>query len=132
RGLGFIDPTQPTEDLYIKSINKTFDDYKHLLEEANASVPQLPERDLDTGEPTHPAEYTLADDTYAKLLTQLASNKFTQASPDLRDHILHFYADHSAPLKTKRDEAKWQKVQDALNQLKSAPPAAASAASPAQ
>ncbi len=132
KGLGFNDPTQRTEDLYIKSINKTFDDYKHLLEQARTSVPQLQQRDLDTGEPTHPAEYTLADDTYAKLLTQLASKKFAQSSPELRDDILHFYADRSAPVKTKHDEAKWQKIQDALNQLKSASPAAASASRPAQ
>ena len=132
KGLGFNDPTQRTEDLYIKSINKTFDDYKRLLEQARTSVPQLEQRDLDTGEPTHPAEYTLADDTYAKLVTQLASNKFAQSSPELRDDILRFYADRSAPVKTKQDEAKWQKVQDALDQLKSAPPAAASASRPAQ
>jgi hypothetical protein len=132
KGLGFNDPTQRTEDLYIRSINKTFDDYKHLLEQARTSVPELPQRDLDTGEPTHPAEYTLADDTYAKLITQLASNKFAQSSPELRDDIVRFYSDRSAPVKTKQDEAKWQKVQDALIQLKSAPPAAANAGHPAQ
>ncbi len=132
KGLGFNDPTQRTEDLYIKSINKTFDDYKHLLEQARTSVPELQQRDLDTGEPTHPAEYTLADDTYAKLITQLASNKFAQSSPELRDDIVRFYSDSSAAVKTKQDGAKWQKVQDALNQLKSAPPAAANAGHPAQ
>jgi len=132
KGLGFNDPTQRTEDLYIKSINKTFDDYKHLLEQARTTVPELQQRDLDTGEPTHPAEYTLADDTYAKLITQLASNKFAQSSPELRDDIVRFYSDSSAPVKTKQDEAKWQKVQDALIQLKSAPPAAANVGHPAQ
>jgi len=132
KGLGFNDPTQRTEDLYIKSINKTFDDYKQLLEQAKTSVPQLQERDLDTGELTHPSEYTLADDTFAKLLTQLASNKFAQANSELRDDILRFYADPSASVRTKRDQAKWQKVQDALIQLKSAPPAAANATRPAQ
>ena len=132
RGLGFNDPTQRTEDLYIKSINKTFDDYKVLLEQARTNVPQLQQRDLDTGQPTLPGEYTLADDTYAKLVTHLASNKFAQTNPELRDDILRFYANHSAPVKTKQNEAKWQKVQDALNQLKAAPVAAANAARPAQ
>ncbi len=32
KGLNFDDPTQKTEDLYIKSINKTFDDYKGHLQ----------------------------------------------------------------------------------------------------
>ncbi len=96
------------------------------------NVPDLPDRDLDTGEPTRPAEYTLADDTYAKLLTQLADKKFAQARPELRENILGFYANPSAPVKTKQDEAKWQKVQDALNQLRTAPPAVANALQPAQ
>jgi hypothetical protein len=132
KGLDFNDPTQRTEDLYIKSINKTFDDYKHLLEQATTNVPDLQDRDLDTGEPTRPAEYTLADDTYAKLLTQLAEKKFARARPELRDNLLKFYADPSAPVKTKLDEGKWQKVQDALNQLRSASPAVADAAPPTQ
>jgi hypothetical protein len=132
KGLGFNDPTQHTEDLYIKSINKTYDDYKHLLEQVKTHVPDLHDRDLDTGEPTRAAEYTLADDTYAKLVTHLAEKKFSQAQPELRKNLLGFYADASAPVKTKADEAKWQKVQEALNQLRTAPPAVASAEGPAQ
>lgn len=128
KGLGFNDPTQRTEDLYIKSINKTYDDYRHLLEQVKTSIPELPDRDLDDGEPTRPGEYTLADDTYAKLLTQLAEKKFAQTRPDLRENILAFYANPSAPVKTKKDETKWQKVQEALNQLKTATPMVADAA----
>ena len=122
KGLGFNDPTQHTEDLYIKSINKTFDDYRHLLEEARKAIPSLPDRDLDDGQPTGPGEYTLADDTYAKLLTHLADKKFAQMRPELRENILAFYANPSAPVKTKQDDAQWQKVQDALDQLKTALP----------
>ena len=123
KGLDFNDPTQRTEDLYIKSINKTFDDYRHYLVEVKTEIPQLSDRDLDTGEPTKPAEYTLADDTYAKLLSQLAEKHFAQASLELRQNILAFYADRAAPVKTKKDEAKWRKVQDALHELQSSPPA---------
>jgi hypothetical protein len=132
RGLGFNDPSQRTEDLYIKSINKTFDDYKHLLEQVKTAVPDLKDRDLDSGEPTRAAEYTLADDTYAKLVVQLADKKFAQARPELRENILDFYANPSAPVKTKKDEGKWQKVQDALNQMRSAPPVVADVMPPVQ
>jgi hypothetical protein len=132
KGLGFDDPTQRTEDLYIKSINKTYEDYKRLLEQAKTAIPDLSDRDLDTGEPTRPAEYTLADDTYAKLVTQLADKKFAQAQPELRQNILEFYANASAPVKTKKDEGKWQKVQDALAQLRTAAPAVANTVRPAQ
>jgi Zinc dependent phospholipase C len=132
KGLGFNDPTQHTEDLYIKSINKTYDDYKRLLEQVKTNIPDLHDRDLDTGEPTRPAEYTLADDTYAKLVTHLAEKKFAQAKPELRQNLLGFYADPLAPVKTKKDEDQWQKVQEALNQLRTAPPAVASTTQPAQ
>jgi hypothetical protein len=125
RGLGFDDPTPKTEDLYIKSINKTFEDYKRLLQVVKAHVPELPARDLDTGQPTYPAEYVLADDTYANLITKLAGKNFAQANPELRDDILKFYADHTAPVETKKDQGKWLKVKTALEQLKSAPPAVA-------
>jgi hypothetical protein len=122
KGLDFNDPTQHTEDLYIKSINKTVDDYRALLEQVKKNIPELPDRDLDSGEPTRPAEYTLADDAYANLLTQLADQKFAEMRPELRSNILSFYADQAAPVKTKQDEAKWQKVQDALTQLRTALP----------
>ena len=132
KGLGFNDPTQHTEDLYIKSINKTYDDYKNLLLQVKTHVPPLQQRDLDTGELTRPGEYTLADDAYAKLLTHLAEKNFAKATPELRDNILHFYANPSAPLKTKQDQEKWQRVQQALDQLKTAAPALANTALPAQ
>ena len=131
KGLDFNDPTPQTEDLYIKSINKTFDDYKGLLNQAKTHMPELQDRDLDTGEPTHAGEYSLADETYAKLLTQLAAKNFAQASPELRQNILGFYSDRAAQLKTKKDQELWQKVLAALNQLKAAPPAPATAANPA-
>jgi len=127
KGLDFDDPTQKTEDLYIKSINKTFDDYKAQLQTARTRTSQLPNRDLDSGETTRPAEYTLADDTYAKLVTELAEKKFAQASPGLRDNILDFYSDRSAEVNTKKDEGQWHKVLAALDQLKAAPPAVANA-----
>ncbi len=127
KGLNFDDPTQKTEDLYIKSINKTFDDYKSQLQTARTHAPELSNRDLDSGETTRPAEYTLADDTYAKLVTQLAEKKFSQAGPGLRENILGFYSDRSADVNTKKDEGEWQKVLAALDQLKAAPPAVASA-----
>ncbi len=123
RGLDFKDPTPQTEDLYIKSINKTFDDYRRLLSEAGAQQPALSDRDLDTGEPTRPSEYSLADNAYAKLLTKLADKKFAQADSDLRKNLLDFYAAAKAPQKTRKDQVRWEKVQTALDQLKSAPPA---------
>jgi hypothetical protein len=126
KGLDFNVPTKQTEDLYIASINKTFEDCQALLEKTKATAPDLPDRDLDTGALTKPAEYALADAAYGQLLTQIADKKFAQTSPELRDNILGFYATATAPVNTKKDGGKWEKVSAALDQLKAAqlPPAA--------
>lgn len=123
KGLDFNEPSKQTEDLYIASINKSFEDCRALLEKTKNGVPELQDRDLDTGAPTKPAEYSLADSAYAHLLTQLADKKFTQTSSELRENILGFYANAAAPVKAKKNDVKWEKVTAALDQLKSAQPA---------
>ena len=92
----------------------------------------LPNTDLDSGQPTKAAEYSLTDDTYAKLLGQLASRKFVGTTPELRDNILDFYSDLSASIKTKKDQDDWKEVLAQLEQLKSATPIPAVAGSPAK
>jgi hypothetical protein len=73
----------------------------------------------------------LTDETYAKLLGQLAERKFDLTSSDLRENVLNFYADLSLPLETKKDSARWHSVLTALDQLKLATPVPILAASPA-
>jgi hypothetical protein len=123
KGLAFNNPTPQTEDLYIKSINATVDQYRAFLRQVRAGSLSLPNCDFDTGNETQAAEYSLTDDTYAKLLGQLSDRKFDLTTAELRDNILHFYSDLSAPIETKKDEAHWQAVLAALGQLKSTAPA---------
>ncbi len=127
KGLGFNAPTPQTEDLYIKSINLTVDQYRAFLEEVRTDTLGLPDCDLDSGNATKAAEYSLTDDTYAKLLAQLSEHKFDKISPELRANILDFYSDLSVPIETKKDEVRWQAVLTQLDQLKSVAPASASA-----
>ncbi len=122
KGLAFKNPTPQTEDLYIKSINTSVDHYRAFLEEVRTDSLALPNCDLDTGNLTKAAEYSLTDDTYATLLSQLSERKFDQTSPGLRDNILQFYSDLSAPIETKKDRVHWQGVLAALDRLKSAAP----------
>ena len=124
KGLAFNNPTPQTEDLYFKSINTTVDHYRAFLEEVRADSLALPNCDLDTGNVTEAAEYSLTDDTYATLLAQLAKVKFDRTSPDLRANILEFYSDSSAAIETKKDQVRWQSVLTALDQLKSVAPVA--------
>jgi len=119
KGLGFKNPTPATEDLYFKSINLTVDQYRAFLEEVRADSLVLPNCDLDSGQPTKAAEYSLTDNTYAKLLGQLSSRKFDGTTPELRANILDFYSDLSASFNTKKDQNDWNKVLAELDQLKS-------------
>src|ERR1700731_3592848 len=118
KAMAFNNPTPQTEDLYFKSINTTVDQYRAFLEEVRTDSLVLPNRDFDSGNTTKAAEYSLTDDTYAKLLGQLSQRKFDLTTPALRDDIMHFYADLSAPIETKKDKVGWQKVLVALDQLK--------------
>jgi hypothetical protein len=123
KAVDFKIPTKTTEDLYIASVNKTLDNYKSLLAEVKAKKLDLPNTDFDTGRMTHAGEYILTDNAYAHLLDQLAQRKFDQVTPDLRENILAFYGDPSAPNATKRNTAAWEKTQNEVQQLKDFVPA---------
>src|SRR5271155_2994867 len=132
KAMAFNNPTPETENKYFKSINTTVDRYRAHLEEVRTGALQLTNMDLDSGKATLAAEYTLTDETYAKLLGRLTDKKFDHTSAELRDNILNFYADLSAPIETKKDSARWQGVLADLDQLKVATPAPILAASAAK
>jgi hypothetical protein len=131
KALAFNNPTPQTEDLYFKSINTTVDQYRAFLQEVRTDTLVLPDCDLDSGKLTKAGEYSLTDDTYAKLLAQLSDRKFDSTPPDLRADILNFYGDLSAPIETKKDPARWQNVLTSLDQLKLVNPPPVIASSPA-
>jgi hypothetical protein len=118
KAMAFKNPTPATEELYFKSINTTVDQYRAFLVEEGTGSPVLPNRDLDDGNGTAAAEYSLADDAYAELLIRQSKRKFDLTSPSLRTNILNFYANLAAPIGTKKDSAHWQTILIALEQLK--------------
>ncbi len=132
KGLAFNNPTPQTEDLYIKSINTTVDQYRAFLEEVRSDTLVLANCDFDSGQATRAAEYSLTDDTYAKLLARLAERKFDLTSPELRANILDFYSDLSVPIETKKDGVRWQAVLTELDQLKAVSPVPTVTGSPAK
>ena len=123
KAMAFKNPTPDTENKYFESINTTVDQYRAHLQEVRAGSLQLRNMDLDSGKETVAAEYTLTDEAYAKLLSQLTARKFDRTSAELRDNILNFYADLSAPIETKKDATRWQSVLADLDQLKVVTPA---------
>jgi hypothetical protein len=122
KALGFKTPTPQTEDMYFKSINSTVDQYRTFLHAVATDSLQLPNCDFDSGQATKAAEYSLTDDTYAKLLGQLSGRKFDRTTTELRDNILDFYSDLSASIETKKDQEDWKEVLTELDQLKAVMP----------
>jgi len=125
RALQFKIPTTQTEDMYIKSVNQTVEDFQTTLRQADQEALHLENRDCDTGRETSPGEYRLSDKTYAELLDKLAQRNFDQVSPDLRANILSYYADPRLLLsagKGKKDKDKykmdWAKIEKQIDQLK--------------
>ena len=81
KGLAFNNPTPQTEGLYFKSINTTVDQYQAFLEEVGTGTLVLPNCDLDSGQETKAAEYSLADNAYAELLAELSDRKLSLGGP---------------------------------------------------
>jgi len=116
--LAFKVPTTKTEDIYIKSVNRTTDNYFSLLHEVRDDSPKLADTDCDTGRKTAPAEYPLADVTYSRLLQDQSKKKFALMTPELRSNILEFYSNLHAPYHDKKNHKSWEKTMQALEQLK--------------
>jgi hypothetical protein len=116
--LAFTIPTTQTEDMYIKSINLTADEYGSMLRGIRERSLHLPNLDCDTGKPTSAGEYPLADKTYSHLLDDLNKNHFAQLTPELRQNILIFYGDPNSPVASKKNKTAWSKTMQALDALK--------------
>ncbi|MGE5205738.1 MAG: zinc dependent phospholipase C family protein [Chlamydiota bacterium] len=118
KAVDFELPNTQTEDMYLKSMDVTLVNYRHLLAEVKAGNLQLQDRDFDTGRVTRAGEYKLTDETYASLLDGLARRHFNAVTPDLRNNILAFYANLNAPIATRKHHKRWQRTLLELQQLK--------------
>lgn len=116
--LAFKVPSTKAEDMYIKSVNETMDNYRGLLRRVEAHDFAFNDTDFDTGHQTAPAEYPLADATYARLLDDLSRQNFSPVTPDLRQNILQFYSDLNAPYHNKGNRKSWSQTERELQQLK--------------
>jgi len=123
RVLQFRMPTPQTEKLFEESFNTALGRYRALLSDEAVGHLELINDNFDTGGLTGPGEYRMNDDAHAKLLGMLADQKFAEASPEVREELLHFFSEPDAPYATKRDVKAWAKVQAQLEELKAAPPA---------
>src|SRR5207302_6717247 len=89
KAVDFRIPTQKTEDMYIKSVDATVENYTGLLQQEAKATLYLPNRDFDTGHDTQAGEYGLSDKTFAQLVDELTTKKSdTPLAPEIRDNIL--------------------------------------------
>jgi len=110
-------PTEQTEALYIKSVNRSIKSMRFVLANFDRIERYLPNRDLDTGLVVKPGGYPLTDITYAKLLDMITKHPDKAIPNQLKHDLLGYYADPQAPIITKKDPAKWAQVQENLKTL---------------
>jgi hypothetical protein len=111
-------PTPATEKMYLASVAQTVASCRKELHLAEEQRLVLPDDDLDTGRPTRPGEYKLADRAYARLLEQLVRNRFAGLQPELRQNILNYYRDLNQPFETKEHKSDWKHLLENLDALK--------------
>jgi Zinc dependent phospholipase C len=93
RSLSFSVPTPEAERLFLESFTTTRERFRKSLDELRAGRLNLPNTDLDTGQPTAMGEYPLADATYDELLDRLADREFTNVPPALSANIVAYYGE---------------------------------------
>lgn len=99
-------PDAQTQELYLKSVNHTVDVFHNYLQKAldPSDAPfELANLDLDTGRRDGPGDYGLADQAYADLLARLTAKPDRAIPPELKRHILNYYANGDGSVEHSQD-----------------------------
>ena len=96
-------PTPETERLFEASFNSSLERYRHLLHELRNDSLQLSNRNLDLGNESAPGSYQLTDRALARLLDELAAQKFTGVTVEIREYILKYFEAPVSPYSLKKD-----------------------------
>jgi hypothetical protein len=118
--LSFRTPTPQTEKLFMDSFNATLERYRSLLAAERTRRTRPADVNLDVGKPTAAGMYKIADETYVKLVEELAKQGFAGAPPELREDILSFFKDETRSLSAKIDEEDRLKLRQRLERLRAA------------
>ena len=117
--LQFKTPTAETEHMFEVSFNGTLDQYRGLLKQQRTNQrPAMTNDNFDLGKVSEPGQYHLGDSARAKLLDQLADQKFAGLTPAIRDELLGYFDHPDAPFELKKDKKAWAKLQVELAELK--------------
>jgi len=117
--LSFQAPTPRTESLFETSFVRTLDEYRRLLQQAGRQDLRLANLDFDTGAPTRPGEYAMADEAYANLAIKLSAKQPAAVGADVRQDVLKFFGDPNLPYTIKtRNPKQWKQTLEAVDKLK--------------
>lgn len=114
-------PTMQTEELFVKSLNNSIEIFRGIINQLSTNPTRdlvLVNRDLDTGNLVKPGAYKLADQTYAELLQKITSRPGLPIPAGLRENLLAYYSDPTAPISTKNNPKAWERVQAELAMLR--------------
>lgn len=106
-------PDDSTSERYLETVNRSTSSMREVLGHVDGDL-QLPNRDLDTGDPIKPGAYALGDQTYDRLLEAITRSNNRSIPATLTKNILEYYADPSAPITTKKNRKHWERVQTDL------------------
>jgi Zinc dependent phospholipase C len=97
RVLSFKAPSLAAEQLFVESFKDARAIFRESLESVAAGRLDLPNTNFDTGRPPVRGEYSLADDTYARLLHELAERRFAGMPDALSADIVRYFAGSAGP-----------------------------------
>ena len=129
----FTLPDAAGEAQFRSSYRATLAAYCTLAQEqptdTTATLPPLTNANLDTGELTRPADYALADATYAQWLRAMNQHDLVHAPLAVRHALLAFFAQglpltppkNSKPTKQRKIQKEQQESQAALTALRALP-----------
>ena len=127
RSLKFKDPGPIGEQLFIKGFDTAVAEFSAATDQLRKQKPAFADIDFDTGKPTAPGEYGLADKTYSEWVIKLAGTHFDQLTYPLKENILHYYQNPATAESItwpKSDRVEREKTNQALQELNKARPVA--------
>jgi hypothetical protein len=88
-------PTPETQDLYLRSVNHTVDEFHRILHGLGEGSPQavaLANIDLDTGYPVERGDYPRADEAHRSLLDRLTAAPEVPIPETVKQRLLEYFA----------------------------------------
>jgi len=121
KSLKFKLPTPAAEALFVESFKNARARYAESLAAVGSQSLDLANVNFDIGRASVHGEYSLADETYARLLDELAKRKFAGVPAALRNEIKAYYAPAAAAVAESKVNRRAERIEKLLAELLDAP-----------